>query len=53
MSQTALNGKALKAFDSLSFEESQDYENLKAAMLRAYELRPEDYCQFLQLQETT
>lgn len=45
LSQTALKGKTLQAFDSLSFDESQDSEILKAVVLRAYELRPEAYRQ--------
>ena len=43
--QTRLKGKALKAYDSLTHEESQNYETLKKAVLRAYEMRPEAYRQ--------
>ena len=43
--QTRLKGKALKAYDSLTHDESQNYETLKKAILRAYEMRPEAYKQ--------
>lgn len=43
--QTALKGKAIKAYDSLSFADSLVYLKLKTVVLRAYELRPEAYRQ--------
>lgn len=40
-----LKGKALRAYDVLTVEEAGDYEILKQAVLRTYELRPEAYRQ--------
>ncbi|KAK3878765.1 hypothetical protein Pcinc_016576 [Petrolisthes cinctipes] len=45
LAQSVFCGKALRAFDALSFQESLDYETLKSAVLRTYELRPEAYRQ--------
>lgn len=39
--QNALNGIALRSYDCLSFGEVQDYEALKHAVLRFYEMRSE------------
>ncbi|KAK3863407.1 hypothetical protein Pcinc_030817 [Petrolisthes cinctipes] len=36
-------GKALEAYERLSVEGARDYETIKSHVLRAYELRPEDY----------
>ena len=38
-----LKGKALEVYDKMSVEDLQDYEEFKADILRAYELRPEAY----------
>lgn len=43
--QTALKGKAQEAYAALSIEDSADYETVKAAILKAYELVPEAYRQ--------
>ena len=43
--QTALKGKAQKTFAALSFDDSSDYDVVKAAILKAYELVPEAYRQ--------
>lgn len=43
--QCKLSGKALEACASLSVSESLSYDNLKSAILRAYELVPEAYRQ--------
>ncbi len=43
--QCVLVGKAQEAYFSLSVEESLDYEQVKAAILRIYELVPEAYRQ--------
>ena len=40
-----LNGKAQKTFAALSFDDSSDYDVVKAAILKAYELVPEAYRQ--------
>lgn len=45
LAQTAFVRKALKAIDSLSFAQSQNYETLKDAVLRSYEFQPEAYRQ--------
>ena len=42
--QAHLTGKALKVFTGLSFEECRDYPTLKAALLQAYSVVPEEYC---------
>jgi transposase InsO family protein/predicted transcriptional regulator len=41
--QTQLNGKALKVFSELSVEDCENYDELKKAILTAYELCPEVY----------
>ena len=41
----ALVEKAEEAYFALSIEDSKDYEKVKSAMLRTYELIPEAYCQ--------
>ena len=38
-----LKGKALEVYDRMSVEDLDDYEEFKADILRAYELRPEAY----------
>ncbi len=38
-----LKGKALEIYDRLSVEDLEDYQELKADILRAYELRPKVY----------
>ncbi len=43
--QCVLVGKAREAYSSLSVEESLDYEKVKTAVLRIYELVPEAYRQ--------
>lgn len=43
--QCKLSGKALEASASLSIEDSLNYDTLKGAILRAYELVPEAYRQ--------
>ncbi|XP_068203542.1 uncharacterized protein [Palaemon carinicauda] len=43
MAQTAFSGKALKAWASLSLEDSKDYAKVKEAILRIYEMVPEAY----------
>lgn len=43
--QSVFVGKALIACDTLSFEESLDYETLRYGVLRTYELRQEAYRQ--------
>ncbi|XP_064100281.1 uncharacterized protein LOC135211112 [Macrobrachium nipponense] len=43
VAQTAFSGKALKAWASLSLEDSQDYAKVKEAILRIYEMVPEAY----------
>ena len=43
--QRRLRGKGLKAYNTLSLEDSNDYEKVKLAVLRAYELVPEAYRQ--------
>ncbi|XP_068240074.1 uncharacterized protein [Palaemon carinicauda] len=43
MAQTAFSGKALKAWASLSLEDSKDYAKAKEAILRIYEMVPEAY----------
>ena len=43
--QTALKGKAQKTFAALSFDDSSDYDFVKAAILKAYEFVPEAYRQ--------
>lgn len=37
--------KAQQAYSALSIEESEDYETVKGAILRTYELVPEAYRQ--------
>ena len=43
--QCVLTGRAQEAFASMSAEDSTDYEKVKAAVLKAYELVPEAYRQ--------
>ena len=43
--QSTLVGKAREAYSALSIEESFQYEVVKAAVLKAYELVPEAYKQ--------
>ena len=38
-----LKGKALDVYDRMSVDDLEDYEDFKADILRAYELRPEAY----------
>ena len=45
MLQCVLTGKAQEVYDALSEEVSLDYEQVKVAILRAYELVPEAYRQ--------
>ena len=40
---SALKGKALEVYDRMSVEDLASYEEFKADILRAYELRPEAY----------
>ncbi|ORD93093.1 hypothetical protein ECANGB1_1295, partial [Enterospora canceri] len=40
-----LKGRALKAYDNMSAEDLESYEDFKADIVRAYELRPEAYRQ--------
>lgn len=41
--QTALSGRAQKALAALTTEVRADYEAVKMAILRSYELAPESY----------
>ena len=43
--QSALLGKAREAYSALSVDQSSEYETVKTAVLRAYELVPEAYRQ--------
>lgn len=43
--QCILTGKAQSAFSVLDAEESRIYEKVRVAVLKAYELVPEAYCQ--------
>ena len=43
--QSVLVGKAQEIYGSLSVEQSSDYERVKEAILKAYELVPEAYRQ--------
>ena len=43
--QIVLVGKAQEIYGSLSVEQSSDYEHVKEAILKAYELVPEAYRQ--------
>lgn len=43
--QSALLGKAGEAYSALSVDQSSDYEMVKSAVLKAYELVPEAYRQ--------
>ena len=45
MLQSVLIGKASEAFSTLSVDNSSDYDKVKAAILKAYELVPEAYRQ--------
>ncbi len=45
MLQCKLTGKEQEVCASLSLEESVQYDAVKIAILRAYELVPEHYCQ--------
>ena len=47
--QSALKGKAQEAYSFLCEEESFDYERVKMAILKAYELVPEVYRQSSEL----
>nr|XP_054593822.1 uncharacterized protein LOC129160822 [Nothobranchius furzeri]XP_054593823.1 uncharacterized protein LOC129160822 [Nothobranchius furzeri] len=47
--QCKLSGKALQVISALSLTDSASYECVKAAVLNAYELVPEAYCQRFQL----
>ena len=52
--QTALVGKGQDAFASLSEKDSADYEQVKASILKAYELVPEAYrLKFRNLRKTS
>ena len=44
--QSVLVGKAQEIYGSLSVEQSSDYEHVKEAILKAYELVPEDRQKF-------
>ncbi|XP_072928239.1 uncharacterized protein [Hemitrygon akajei] len=46
--QSVLRGKAQQAYSALSMDESKDYEEVKRAVLRSYELVPEAYQQKFQ-----
>ena len=39
-----LKGKVLEVYDNMSVADLNVYEDFKADILRAYELRPETYC---------
>jgi len=41
--QSALLGKAREAYSTLSVDQSSDYDTVKSAVLRAYELITEAY----------
>ena len=41
--QSVLVGRAQEAYSALSTEDSEDYEKVKGAILRTYELVPEAY----------
>ena len=41
--QSVLVGRAQEAYSALSTEDSKDYEKVKGAILRTYELVPEAY----------
>ncbi len=43
--QSVLVGKAQAAYSALSLERSTDYDEVKAVILKAYELVPEAYHQ--------
>ena len=43
--QSTLIGKAREVYSALSVDLSLDYEVVKGAILKAYELVPEAYCQ--------
>ena len=43
--QSVLSGKAQEVYSSLSLEQSQQYQEVKSAILKAYELVPEAYRQ--------
>lgn len=45
LTQFALKGKALRAYDTPSVDESRDYGIVRSTVLHAYELRPEAYRQ--------
>ncbi|KAG1928985.1 zinc finger CCHC domain-containing protein [Pimephales promelas] len=45
MLQSVFTGRAQEAYSSLSVEDASDYQAVKAAVLRAYELVPEAYRQ--------
>lgn len=45
MLQCVLTGKAQEVYSSLSMENSANYEKIKSAVLKAYELVPEAYRQ--------
>ena len=51
--QSVLVGQVQKGYAALSLDQSSDYDTVKAAILRAYELVPEAYRQwFCQLRKT-
>ena len=43
--QSTLIGKAREIYSALSVDQSSNYEEVKGAILKAYELVPEAYCQ--------
>ena len=45
MLQSVISGKAQEAYAALSADDSKDYDTVKAALLKAYELVPEAYRQ--------
>ena len=45
MLQSTLVGKAREAYSALSVDQSSEYNTVKAAVLKAYELIPEAYRQ--------
>ncbi|KAL0165843.1 hypothetical protein M9458_037687, partial [Cirrhinus mrigala] len=45
MLQTVITGKAQEAYAALTMEDRKDYDKVKVAILKAYELVPEAYRQ--------
>ncbi|KAL0174042.1 hypothetical protein M9458_030010, partial [Cirrhinus mrigala] len=43
MLQTVITGKAQEAYAALTMEDRKDYDKVKVAILKAYELVPEAY----------